>query len=273
MANRKLVDGGGPVLTRAKIVLSFRGSGWTTGTFSTSDARRAFEATLDSPYLSHLVQYRGIRRAEIVFSTEDTSNIGTLGPDPRHFVAGNIWLVPDEDIRNVVRDAVRVRPPQDNEEVFYLVVISQDPIPIVPEVSDASGYHNTFEENGRTIVFGVLLNQSANSAEKTWHYLPGIFSHELVEACTDPNVTSGYRFEDGNEICDLDEDRPVELLGLGREVTLAAYWSDLEEAAVVPTTYSLRVALGKRSTEVIPSVRAAIQGTSVRNTILAGCNS
>ena len=68
MANEILTDRGGPVLTRAKIVLSFRGLGWKTGKFSTSDAHRAFDAALGSPYLAHLVQYRGIRRAVVAFA-------------------------------------------------------------------------------------------------------------------------------------------------------------------------------------------------------------
>jgi hypothetical protein len=272
MANEVLIDQGGPVLTRAKIVLSFRGAGWTTGAFSTSDARRAFDAALASPYLSHLVQYRGIRRAEIVSSIKDTSNLGKLGPDPRKFVTGDIWLIADEDIRNVARVALKARPPEDNEEVFYLAVVSQDPIPIVVEQVNASGYHDTFEEDGRTVTYGVLLHQSASTVEESWHYLPRIFSHELVEACTDPDVKSGFILNTVGELCDMNDERDVQLPGLEHEIRLAVYWSELERAAVAPTTYSLRVALGKRATETIPSVRAAIQGTSVRDAILAGCN-
>ena len=122
-----LIDGGSPVVERAKVVLSFRGAGWADGPISTSDVRRAFEAALASPYMSHLVQYREVRRAQIVFSLEDTRNLGSLGPDPRGFVSGNIWLLTDEDIRNVARVALRARPPEANEEVIYFAVVSQDP--------------------------------------------------------------------------------------------------------------------------------------------------
>jgi hypothetical protein len=272
MANEILIDQGGPVLQRAKIVLSFRGAGWLTGSISTSDVRRAFDAALASPYLSHLVQYRGIRRAEIVFVIEDARNLGHLGPDPRKFVAGNIWLIADEEIKNVARVALRARPPEDNEEVFYLAVVSQDPIPIVVEQVNASGYHDKFDEDGRSVVYGVLLHQSASTAEESWHYLPGIFSHELVEACTDPDVRSGFILNTVGELCDMDDVRAVRLPGFEHEVNLSVYWSELERAAVAPTAYSLRIALGKRSAEPIPSVRTAIQGTSIRDAILAGCN-
>jgi hypothetical protein len=272
MANEVLVDQGGPILQRAKVVLSFRGAGWRTGTISTSDVRRAYEAVLNSPYLSHLVQYRGIRRAEIVFSLEDTRNLGTLGLDPRKFVAGNIWLLADEDIRNVARVALRARPPEANEEVFYLAVVSQDPIPIVVEQVDASGYHNTFDEDGRTVIYGVLLHQSASTVEEAWHYLPSVFSHELVEACTDPDVRTGFIVNPVGEICDMGDERAVQLPGLEHEINLSAYWSELEREAVVPTALSLRVALGMRKNDSVSGVRASIQGTSVRDFIMAGFN-
>jgi hypothetical protein len=118
----------------------------------------------------------------------------------------------------------------------------------------------------------VLLHQSASTVEESWHYLPRIFTHELVEACTDPDVKSGFILNTGGELCDMNEERDVQLPGLEHEIRLAVYWSELERAAVAPTIYSLRVALGKRATETIPSVRAAIQRTSVRDAILAGCN-
>lgn len=267
----RVIDGGGPVLTRAKIVLSFRGSGWE-GTFSPSDARQAFNATLASPYLSRLLQYRGIRRAHIVYTETNTTDIGTLGPDPRKFVSSDIWLVSDEAIRNVVRAAARARPLRNDEELLYIVVISQDPIPIVPESQDASGYHSQFDENGISIKYAVVLNQSAATSDQTWGYLPGVFSHELVEACTDPDTTSGFRLDNGEELADLEDERAIRLPGVDHVMRLAAYWSELEGGAVAPTTYSLRVALGKKSTESLPSVRAEMKGPSLRKAILALCD-
>jgi|GEM_PF-6476462 len=275
MGNEVLTDGGGPVLQRVKVVLTFRGAGWANGAISSSEVRRSFVATLASPYMSQLIQYRGIRRAQIIFTQEDTADMGRLGPDPRKFVSGNIWLIADEDVRNAARVALRARPPQENEEVLYLVVVSQDPIPIVVEFQDASGYHSQFLEDGVVVRYGVLLHQSASTAEEAWHYLPGVFSHELVEACTDPDTTSGFHVViDGKpeELCDLDDTRPVRLNGFAPEVKLAAYWSELGREAVVPTVYSLRAALGKRPTDPVPSVKTAIAGTDVRAFIRAGCD-
>jgi hypothetical protein len=156
--------------------------------------------------------------------------------------------------------------------MFYLTVVSQDPIPIVVEQVTASGYHNTFDEGGRTVTYGVVLHQSASTVEESWRYLPRVFSHELVEACTDPDVTSGFALTPFGELCDMNDERAAQLLGLEHEVGLAVYWSELEATAVAPTAYSLRVALGKKATDSLPSVKTLIQGSSVRAFILAGCN-
>ena len=108
MANEILIDKGGPVLQRAKIVLSFRGSGWRTGSISSSEVRRAFEAVLASPYLSTW--------SSIAASARDRADhgrhqkLGQVGSRSAKFVAGNIWLLADEDIRNVARIALRARP-------------------------------------------------------------------------------------------------------------------------------------------------------------------
>jgi hypothetical protein len=269
------VNQGGPVLTRAKIVLIFRGSGWTDGTPSQVDASNALAAILASPYMSQLVQYHGIRRAEIVKTITDATDLGSLGPDPRKYLKTNVWRISDDDIQGVVREAVGPRPPQNEEDTFYLIAISQDPLPVFSDELNDVGYHSQFQDGEHTLTYGAVLNWSANTAKNVWNSsgcLPAVLAHELVEACTDPDTSTGYRLDNGEELADLKDVRTVRLPGLPRDIGVAAYWSDLANAPVVPTAYSLRVSLGKRSTESVSSVRAAIQGTSVRNAILAGCN-
>jgi hypothetical protein len=275
MAIGDVGDHGGPIIERAQLFIRLRGAGWLTGPFKSSDALTAFEATVASPYLSSLVQYRGVRRTKIIDFQLDPTDMGALGPDPRKFVAGNVFLIPDADIQKVVVDMANSQPQplQDDKNFIFMVVISQDPIPIVPEQSNASGYHQSFiTDDKRTLHYAVLLNQSSNELDHTWHYLPGVFSHELVESCTDPDPPGGFLFQDGDEICDLNDQRHVNLIGLDHEVDLAAYQSQLEQKAVVPTAYSLRIALGKRPTDIVPSVKALINQKSMLAAILARCN-
>ena len=76
----------------------------------------------------------------------------------------------------------------------------------------------------------MLLHQSASTVEESWRDLPGVFSHELVEACTDPDVTSGFTLNTVGELCDMNDVRVVQLPGLEHEVKLSVYWSELERA-------------------------------------------
>jgi hypothetical protein len=268
----RAIDGHGPLLTRAKVALCFRGAGWTDAHFTTTNARDAFFAAIASPYMSSLVQYRGIRRAEIVFSTTDLTNIGALGPDPRKFVPGNVWRIPDADIRSAVKDLARMRPAGEHEEVLYFVVINQSPIPIVLDELDASGYHSQFESDGRSITYAVALNIAGQTTDHTFRFLTGVFTHELVEACTDPDTTSGYRLDNGDELADLNDTREITLPGLDHAVELAAYWSELDQEAVVPTSLSFRIAAGLSRRDTLPSARAVLNGRTMRTFILQGFN-
>jgi hypothetical protein len=122
----------------------------------------------------------------------------------------------------------------------------------------------------------VLLHIASSTVEHSFHYLPGVFSHETVEACTDPDVTSGVSLEniDGTnksgEICDMDRVQSVRLPGFDHDIDLSVYWSEVERQAVAPTSYSLRVAFGIGSTGELASVANAMKGKSVRDFIAAG---
>lgn len=70
----------------------------------------------------------------------------------------------------------------------------------------------------------------------------------------------------------MNKDLVVRLPGMDHEIKLSVYWSELVRATVAPTTYSLRIALGINASVEVPNVRAVIQGSSVRDAILAGCN-
>ena len=68
--------------------------------------------------------------------------------------------------------------------------------PVLSDHLDAGGFHKQFEHAGRTYAYGVVLNWSGNTADNIWQSsgsLPAVFAHELVEACSDPDGSTGYR--------------------------------------------------------------------------------
>jgi hypothetical protein len=270
----KAVDGGGPVLTRARIVLIFRGSGWVSGVPSVDDAKKVLAAVLTSPYPSYLKQYRDIRRPQIVDTVVDTGDFGNLGPDPRGFIKdANVWRVSDSDIQNAVKAAFATNPPHDGEDTYYMVLFSHDPLAVYSDKPNlnAEGYHSQFDDNRRTITYGTLLNWSANTAANVWNSsgsLPAVFAHEVVEACTDPG--KGFRLDNGEELADLSDSRSVQLPGIAQDISLAAYWSELSGVAVVPTSYSLRIAFGLQRSQsmFLGGALSVPRGSTIRNAIL-----
>ena len=98
----------------------------------------------------------------------------------------------------------------------------------------------------------------------------------MEAGAADPDTRSGWVLDQGpqedKEICDLAITAEVQLPGLEAPVELAAYWSDLEQAAVVPTTYSLRVALDISRQAAVSSVRSLVADASIREAVLRGCD-
>jgi hypothetical protein len=174
-------------------------------------------------------------------------------PDPRGFITdADVWRVSDTDFQGAVRSALAKDPPREGEDTYYLVLFSHDPLPVFSDKANlnAEGYHSQLDDDGRTITYGAVLNWSANTVDNIWNSagsLPAVFAHEVVEACTDP--ANGFRLDNGQELADLNDSRSVQLPGIPQPISLAAYWSQLAGVAVVPTSYSLRIAFGLSSSE------------------------
>lgn len=275
---------GGLTLKRPKVVLVFLGGGWTAaGLPSTADAEAAFRAALASPYMSALAQYEGIGRAEIVAVLNAPSVIGAVADDPRKFLP-KVQLIAETQITDALGPAIDFAGRPDGEETLYMAIISSDPTPVVSEHANAGGYHKQFVYKDKTYSYGVVLNWAGNTADNIWESsgaLPVVFTHEVVEACTDPDG-SGYHLDSPpnaadpgeNELCDYaaTDSSPSSLLplsGFSRQVRLEGYWSNLDATWVVPTTYSLRALLGQQTREFVPSVRSALGTGSVRSAIVA----
>jgi hypothetical protein len=198
-----------------------------------------------------------------------------LGPDPRKFLPTDVWRVSDSDFQNAVKSAFAKHPPREGEDTYYMVLFSHDPLAVFSDEANlnAEGYHSQFDDNGRKITYGAVPNWSANTADNIWNSigsLPAVFAHEVVEACTDP--ANGFRLDNGEELADLNDARSVQLPGIPQKISLAAYWSELAGVAVVPTSYSLRIALGLRPSESLFFEGVQPRGSTVRNTILAKFN-
>jgi hypothetical protein len=277
---------GARVLEKAKIVLVFMGDGWNSpnGLPSQTDADGAFRAIFAGPYMSHLTQYDGIHRAEIVATVNGPSSIGELGKDPRGYLP-QVQLISDQQITDALGGVIDALSRPAGEETLYMAIISYGAQPILSDHSESGGgFHFQFDHAGKTHAWGVVTNLSGNTEENIWQSsgaLPTVFTHEVVEACTDPDDTSGYRLtpppkatDPGeNELCDYAVSAVVRLPGFARDVNLEGYWSNVHDSWVVPTEYSLRAALGQQTRTFVPNVGSALGGaTSLRAAVRTLCN-
>jgi hypothetical protein len=173
-------DGGGKVLDNVHVQLIFWGKSWATVDFNLSveDVVNAVITILASPYMSALQQYRVTGSGALVGSMLVTDS------DPPA-------VFNDGDVQNMVVALVNsgsLRAPADDPQLLYCVILPAGRTKAAPPGVGIIGEHFSFSLNGsRGQIAWVTTNDRTNSALDS---LTTIFSHELVESCTDPQFDS-----------------------------------------------------------------------------------
>jgi hypothetical protein len=210
-------DNGGAVIQIARVQLVYWGNAWTGTPTPTADAfTDAVRTILAGPYTTGLEEYREIGRGHLVGSSVfGMSNPPTSfsDPDVANFVAARI------------ADGTVVAPDQFNQNL-YVVVMPQG----VSSSGSFAGEHTYYtDSSGRRIRFAWLTNSGSLASLTT------IFSHELVESCTDPEGSAilgvaGTCSQPGwCEIGDI-----CSSTSLVDGVTVQSFWSDRAGACIVP---------------------------------------
>jgi hypothetical protein len=226
-AGTSFADRGGLVLIRPAIVLVFWGKGWGAGASpSAQDISDAVSTILTSDYLTGLSQYRGIQGATL----KDSVTVTDSEPPA---------VFRDDDVADFLQGLAssgRIIEPDQAPEVLYCVIM-----PPGCRFADA----NTIGEHSYFLYWRLDLGHlevDANWAHFAWVTNDGtlesittIFSHELVESCTDPEGT-GWTAESGPcppsgwcEIGDVCSDT-----GVANGVTVQSYWSQSANACAIP---------------------------------------
>jgi hypothetical protein len=234
------VDNGGPVIDRVSVQPIFWGRAWSppaSPSPSQQQVMDAFRLILESPYLSHLHQYRpslgyrwpreaGSLRGSITVDTDvGTSSAST--PTTNTADVGRL-------IENLF---LAQRLPLPDPSLLYAVVMP----PGIGGSSSGSGWsaqgaHFSIERLTAT-PFHVAWVGNGGALDS----ITALFSHELVEAITDPEGTAilgpfptcGAR--DGwCEIGDICENHFVRM---PNGVLVQRYWSENESSCTVPSDY------------------------------------
>jgi hypothetical protein len=216
-------DGHGKVLDDVHVQLIFWGKSWATIDFDlqVEDVVNAVITLLDSPYMSALQQYRVTGSGSLVGSMLVTDS------DPPA-------LFQDTDVSNQVVALVSsgaLPSPADDPQLLYCVILPAG----VTSAANATfiGEHFSFSFNGSPgQIAWVTTNDRTIGALGS---LTTIFSHELVESCTDPQFDSiigapGTCNQEGTcEIGDV-----CQSTGVVGGVAVQSYWSQKDRACIVP---------------------------------------
>lgn len=219
-------DHGGKILQHVQVQLLFWGVAWTgEATPSVTDITNAVERIMTGPYLSALSQYRNIGTGRlgghVVISSSDPPNPFT-----------------DRDMAQLVRAQLRagtVPEPDSDAGLLYCVVLPPGVRAADPRVI---GEHSYFLYWDVDLPFDLdvgLVHYAWVMNDGTLDYVTTVFSHELVESCTDPEgtaVTGAPGSCSGSGWCEIGDVCITSQSLDGVEVQ--SYWSQRDRACIIP---------------------------------------
>jgi len=237
--------GTGPRLTNVGVSLIFWGKAWATNPPPTPSAQQyanAIKSLLNGNYLGSLAQY-GVTGAPSLIAVDVASQsdppVQKL-PDPA-FTAQQLsdfndhqMQVFDPQLQAFVTsriDAGAVPAPVVANTRFYAVIL-----PLGFSVSNGTGEHQPFTYKGVAAATAWLLNDG--TLDDDFSAVQG-FSHELAEACSDPQGGGGVRLTGGDgknwEISDVCRWG----IDYSNGYAIQSYYSDADKACVIPLTRSV----------------------------------
>jgi hypothetical protein len=231
-AGTTVVDGGGPTLSAVQVQLIFWGASWNANPSpSVASVQRDVTTILDGPYMSVLDQYNGVGHGALLGTT-----IVTTSSPPNPFT--------DVDVTNLISDLLQegsLPGPDSNNQILYCVIMPANVRSkkfVAPNF--IIGEHKFFNYSVAepTGVQTVTAHWAWLTHNGTSNDLTTVFSHELVESCTDPEGTGIQLNAPG--ICTANKADWCEIGDVCTETDLVcgvrvqAYWSARDNACVIP---------------------------------------
>jgi hypothetical protein len=228
----------GPKLGRAtRVNLIFWGSGWNSNPQPNPSAQTIVNdaaSILSGPYLSSLAQY-GVFDIITTFGGEigNRAFLITSSNPPATFNTGTIANF----IVGLIDDGIIEEPDEEPFPVLNCVFLPPGSAYVPPSGGPFLNGLHTYAIWNDTDLFDLDTDQRSRFAwvgNASRALMSLTFSHELVEALTDPegngiqvNPTNPTNW---NEICDV-----CATPGIVNGVTVQSYWSQQDQACVIPT--------------------------------------
>jgi hypothetical protein len=265
-----IVPGSGKVLKHANIALIFWGGGWARSPqISAEELTSVFSAILATPYMAKMAQYNRICNASIVRVLLDTSQ---EFPEQINNTPGFHQSELEAMIAGHIDDG-SLPGPNSGGDPFYMVVSELSVVCIETAPQGAAGFHTSFVHGGATVHYAWVSDSGSLTSGNP---IPKTFVHELMEACSDPELDSFKRGSDGQEIGDICNANLLPMPNITSAnapagIQVQNYFSDLDNACVLPTSYSLKWWGQATGTDLSHGLKALFpQGGSIRSLIACG---
>jgi hypothetical protein len=228
----QVVDRGGEVLTNVRVHIIYWGSAWSSNASpSMHDVNNTVITVVSSPYLTGLSQYRGIGRGRVGTIIQVNKQVGSSPAEPINNFTHNI-------IETLVSDLIQhgIVPHPSTDQNLYCVFLPKD---YHYKDSNLVGEHNCFSLNDGTLTYYAWITNDGTLTGK--NSIPRIVSHEIVEACTDPNPDHPGAFvipnssggaDEISDVCQNENDFDFEPGG----VMVQTYWSQRDHRCIAPKT-------------------------------------
>lgn len=220
------VDKGGTVLRAVKVQLIYWGRAWSDGANpSAAQITDAVKTILASAYTSALSQYRGIGAGSLQGSATYTQS------DPPNSFS-------TDDVANFVHERIKaglVPEPDSSPDLLYCVIMPTGVSSVNPNIVGEHSYCLYADYDPPLDIDVNWMHFAWVSNDGSLGTVTTIFSHELVESCTDPEgtgVTAATPVCTGAGWCEIGDvcSWSVELDG----VMVQSYWSQRDAQCVVP---------------------------------------
>lgn len=224
-AKNDFIDHGGRIIQTPRVVLIFWGAAWLSVPSPIPSAGEISDAVgiiTTGQYTNSLRQYRGISKGSLLQTVYVTAAVGQAPADPPNPFT-------DSDVGRVINElctAGRVPSPANDDQLFFCVITPRN-------VSNTNA--NFIGEHTFSTIAGVRAHWAWVTNDGTLAGVTSIFSHELVEACTDPegdgwtgNVCNQGGWCEIGDVCSGD-------ITVVDGVSVQRYWSNFDGRCVVPT--------------------------------------
>jgi hypothetical protein len=223
----KTKDNSGLILTSVEVAVIFWGKYWSKTSPAPSPSPdtyyQAFIGLVTGPYLTGLRQYRGAGPGTMLGKFINDSSDPPAGYSDSDVV---------NMLTNYLDDNPSVPRPTSGHQRFYAVVS-----PPGLDDNEALGKHVNFTYKGVKAYY-CWVNSKGGLTDSVSDGVVNTFSHELAEACTDPDGGSGITVDgtgvSNDEIGDTcnNEFAIVEMNGV--HCNVQCYWSAADKACILP---------------------------------------